>query len=134
MYEINSLMRCLDLWDCSIGKPEIHDNMIRVPARDFRVYKEFPGFQHQTIFKNGFLIFGGVQSSKRMITEYSNPEGTEFKPSYVIEDGPFPPTSGKKYLFELGIFSYDPYGQVDWDMIAETVEVEGGEMLEIIED
>lgn len=158
MYDEHPLMDYLRIWDSFLGKPKIQDNTIEVEIRNFHVLKEFPGFQYETIFKTGRLTLTGVQSSKRKIQEYivserkefhlfngtvhlerqfdkyKSSEPLEFKPSYSIDDGPFPETSGQKYLFDLSTYSFDPYAWVEWEVIAESIEVEGGEILKVFDE
>ncbi|MCI0710430.1 MAG: hypothetical protein L0154_09740 [Chloroflexi bacterium] len=131
MLNEHPLMKFLDFTYSSFGQPRVQDDKLIIPVREFSVTKDFPGFQFDTIFEDGFLVLEGVQSSKRTIAEYATPEGNEFKPSYSVEDGPFLSSPKEPSLFDLSGPGYDPHGWVEWIIIAENIRVVGGEIIKV---
>ena len=130
MIEEHPLSEYLDFGYSSFGQPEVGASTIRVPIREFSVAKGFPGVEQSVIYKQGALIFEGVKSSIRMVREYKTPKADSFKPEYTITHDDFVETDEEVYLFYLGGYSYDPFGWVEWDILAANVRIEeGGETI-----
>ncbi len=129
------LMQYLDFTYSSFGQPESRERILKVPVREFHVAEGFPNISHETIFKNGFLILENVQSSIRTVYEYATTDRDEFKPSYTIDDGPFSDDQihGNLYEIDLSGPSYAPDGWVEWEVVAENVSIEGGEIIRVFE-
>ena len=123
----------LDFTYSSFGKPKIAETEIKLPVREFSVSKGFPGHERGVIYSQGTLVFEGVFSSVRTISEYETPEGKSFKATYTITDGPFAEVHDETYLFYVGGFSYDPHGWVEWDILAVNVRIEGGEVNKVFD-
>src|SRR5258706_6444150 len=87
---------CLNLGYSSYGNPQIESTSMRVPVREFWVLKGFPGYDKDIYYKSGFLIYEGVASSKRVITEYTA-DKKGFKEEKIIIDGPFKEVNQEVY-------------------------------------
>lgn len=131
------LMEYLDFTYSTFGAPEVTGRILRVPAREVSVTKDFPNMQHDTIYETCFVILKGVQSSERTVRETEEPGSRRFKPAYTVEDIPFssdlPP--GELYEFDLSGHCYDPPGWwFSWFVIAQDIDIEGGEIRKIFKE
>lgn len=118
-------------WSCSrFGKPQFDRTSIRVPVRMLRVGKDYPGYSKSTLLEKAVLVFEGVSSSERAISEYGDPQirngrrRYEIVKSYPITDGPFDTVNEQAYLFYIGGVSDDPHAWIEWEIVAVTVRVE----------
>ena len=125
MIEEHPLFQFLDFTLSDFGNPEIDETSIRLPVRDLGVREGFPGYDHYRQHKQSVLVFEGVMSSKREITDNS----TGFVVKQIINDGPFKGHARPVFSFELMGQCYERPNlsasvEVLWWITAESVRVE----------
>lgn len=120
------LMKYLHLGYSSWGKPLVEGKTLIIPVRELLVEKGFPGFKHSIKFSLAHIILTGVSSSKREITESLGKN--KFKETYVIIDIASEDRIGK-YFFDLSNPCYEPFGWVEWEVLADDIDVEGIEIM-----
>jgi hypothetical protein len=116
----------LHFTETRLGTPEIDGRTLSIPVQGLLPMMGHPSIVEGVQLLGGRLVFRGVATSKRTLTEYigdpRTPEG--FKNDYIIEDlPPSPDKAGtcRMFLFE-GLLE-DPVAWVDWDILAESFEL-----------
>lgn len=104
--------------ESTTGQPIICDGTMRVSVRGLFVLRGHPLLQEGDGPYQGWLVFDGVNSSKRTVTEYDQENGTDsrprFKAMYEVVDGPFPtPTCGELQDFGFETMQEKPEAWVD---------------------
>ena len=116
--------------DCHLSDPKITDARLVVCVRDIGVIAGHPLYEkigHSAIrfFRNGHLIFDGVEASLRELTEFiGNPKDRVFSEPRLIKDGPFPKRSQPTMVFRFEGAPNLPYSWVDWTVIAASFSLE----------
>jgi hypothetical protein len=113
-----------DIWplftsENTFGRFELQGSTLRIPIRRSPQAGGYPTSAGEV--QEGFLVFYGLRSSRREVTEYiGDPKDpTGFKQTYVIEDCDFEQTdlgSVREFGFE-GISDH-PVAWVDWVVFA----------------
>lgn len=116
----------IDITYSEFGSPKIEGSTVRVPVRHIEVIQGFPSYERSQLYSYCVLVFEGVISSVRKVSEYTHNLQHPFKPSYMIDDGPFPAAQDQLFRFILGGYSYDSDGDMRWQIVAESVHIEDG--------
>ncbi|MDR8386102.1 hypothetical protein FHJ31_14420 [Pseudomonas sp. Fig-3] len=115
----------LHFTESRLGNPVVEGRTLCIPVDGLLPMMGHPLMDGGPRLLSGRLIFRGVVTSRRDLTEYigdpKSPDG--FKDEYSVED--LPPQSNdsgvcRMYLFE-GLFD-EPVAWVDWDVLAESFE------------
>lgn len=114
----------VDVTDSRFGPPMIDGSTVRVPVRELVVGAGFPGYEYAQLHSQCTLVFTGVVKSVRHIGEYADRSQRTFKPSYTVDDGPFPESRARVFRFHVGDWSYKPRASISWEIIAERVHIE----------
>jgi hypothetical protein len=116
----------LHFTESRLGNPLVEGRTLCIPVHGVLPMMGHPLMDGGPQLLSGRLLFRGVATSRRGVTEYigdpKNPDG--FKDEYSVEDlPPNPSESGdcRMYIFE-GLFE-DPVAWVDWDVLAESFEL-----------
>ncbi len=128
MYPDHPLSEYFDFTYSKFGKPEIAGTAIKVPVYEFTVNKGFPGIQTATLYEHGILKFNGVVSSVRIIREFDDATQGSFKLPVTEEYQNITEGNEQSGNFYLGGFSSDPPGWVEWNIVAGSVQLEGGKI------
>lgn len=108
-----------------LGAPAINGNALSIPVTGLFPLKGYPLPEKIGIPLAGLLVFHGVTSSRRKLTEYiGNPQKPDgFKGEYeVIDISSNVDLSGKYQTFLFEGLMESPVAWVDWDVIAESFE------------
>lgn len=126
MRQIPEFFDDLHFTETRLGTPKISGRTVCIPVQSLMPMAGHPLATDGVRFIRGLLIFRGVSTSKRALTEYigstENPEG--FKDEYLLEDlQPIPDEIGtcRTYSFE-GLLE-NPVAWVDWDITAKSFEL-----------
>ena|SRR6185312_8142799 len=115
--------------DCKITEPLVSGSRLTVPVKDIGVIDGHPLFEkrpHRSIryFRFSNLIFDGVTSSVRRISEsIGDPSERRFR-HFNRHDGPFPPMTGSTENFSFEGAMELPAGGIDWTIIAVSFSLE----------
>lgn len=111
----------LDFTYCSYGTPQIESSTISVPVHELWVLAGFPGYIQDTYFKECNVVFEGIVSSRRTVSEYADNSRTTIRQTYVVEDGPFSPTTEEAYPCLIsGLFpSFNAW--IEWEIQATSI-------------
>ena len=116
----------LHFTEANFGRPHIEGRTVKIPVRGLLPLRGHPLASSELRPLAGSLIFRGVETWRRALTEYIGdpmaPAG--FRDEYCVEDlGPGQSTHvGRVYSFEG--FLESPSAWVDWDITAESFELE----------
>ncbi|MFZ6759286.1 hypothetical protein ACO0K9_18940 [Undibacterium sp. Ji50W] len=115
----------LHFTESMLGAPSIQGHILYVPISNLFFLKGHEFSENVAIPLAGLLVFRGVISSRRKLTEYigdpKKPDG--FKEEYEVVDVTLNGDANQKhqkFLFE-GLMEI-PVAWVDWDVIAESFE------------
>lgn len=114
------------------GLPRITRTAIYLPVTNFWIAKGYNDSSTSKFYHKCLVIFLNVSHSVRRIHEYESADRRSIKSAYEIIDGPFDSQSKNKYIFYLDGISYVINAWVDWEIIAESVEID--ESMEIVGD
>jgi hypothetical protein len=117
----------LDFTHSKIGRPQIAKQSIRVRVRHLWVFKGFPGYDQEKLFKEATVVIEGVMSSERELDLYIPGTGKLSGMRETIVDGPFAEVKEPVFSMYCGGPSYDPEAWVEWYIVAASVRVEDGE-------
>ncbi len=111
----------LDFTYCSYGTPQIESSTIRVPIHELWVLAGFPGYAEDTYYNECTIVFEGINSSKRTVSEYADHNRTTIRRTYIVEDGPFLSTTGESYPCLIsGVFpSLNAW--IEWEIQASNI-------------
>jgi hypothetical protein len=126
LHENHEWYEYIDITYSEFGAPIINGSTVRVPVRHLDVIAGFSGYEQSQLYSYCVLVFERVISSVREVSEYTHNPQNPFKPTYVIDDGPFPAIQGQRFRFILGGYSYDSDGDMRWQIIAELAHIEDG--------
>jgi hypothetical protein len=103
--------------------PEIAENDIVVPVIDFQIFAGFPGYNRDVHVQNGLFIYRNYIGYTRIVTPYTSSERNGFKDSYTETSIKLQDEAKEYYLFILeGVF-IDLNAWVDWEIVAEDIEI-----------
>lgn len=118
----------LHFTETNLSAPKVEGRTVTIPVKKLLPLAGHPLVEMSTAMVSGVLVFRGVFSSKRVLTEYigdpRNPDG--FKEDYEIEDMD---TSTPSDTQTLNTYSFEgllevPLAWVDWDIKAQSFELQ----------
>ena len=116
--------------DCNFGDPKIDGSRVVICVRNAGVISGHPLYNQAVsdaiqYFPNSHFIFEGVAASIRDVSEYEvNQRVNRFKPTRVIDDGPFPTVSTPKKPFRFVGILDSPKAWTDWTILAASFSLE----------
>jgi hypothetical protein len=115
--------------DCTISEPLISGSKMTLPVKDIGVIDGHPLFEklpHSAIryFRLANLIFDGVASSVRQVSEAVCEPGERAFRHFSRHDGPFPVVTASTQPFSFEGAVELPGGSVDWTVIAVSFSLE----------
>ncbi|MCP1293373.1 hypothetical protein NK214_24655 [Chromobacterium sp. S0633] len=115
----------LHFTEACFGRVLIQERTISIQVQGVSTMAGYPLAKKDAGLISGMLLFRGVITSHRTLTEYignpRNPDG--FKEDYVLED--LPPVvddSGTRQLYSFEGLLENPVAWVDWDIEAKSFE------------
>lgn len=122
MIIINENFDTLHFTEATLGRPLIVERTITIPVQGLLPMEGHPLMADGVKLLSGSLIFRGVSTSRRVVTEYIGDPKTPvgFKEDYVVDD--MLPLDDKNNFFRIYSFEgvlEDPVAWVDWDILAQ---------------